>query len=386
MQDHGLFQAICRTNRLDGEHKTFGYIVDFRHLFQKLVNDEGTGALQVYGSELDHSAPGASPEVVMQGRVTKGREMLDAALEALELLCAPVAPPHSTKEFQRYFCGNTQKAGDLAERAPLREAFYKAVASLIRAYANVADALERAGYSPSEIKRLKEKVHAYEKVRDEVRLTADEVLDMKPYEADMRHLIDMYVEARTPRTISPFGNKGLLQVIALVGVEKATTELLGGLGGDREAIAETIENNVRAAISRQELNDPAFYAKMSALLDEVIRIRKERAEAYERYLQEIAKLVVTLQAGHAAGLPKELDSPGKVALYNNLDGDAARALDVDRAVREARPDGWRGVGPREQMVKRAIFEALKKHGLADPAEVEREVERVFAIVKAQKEY
>ena len=36
MQDHGLFQAICRTNRLDGEDKDFGYIVDYKDLFKKV--------------------------------------------------------------------------------------------------------------------------------------------------------------------------------------------------------------------------------------------------------------------------------------------------------------------------------------------------------------
>src|SRR5206468_5131986 len=65
MQDHGLFQAICRTNRLDGEDKTVGYIVDYKNLFKKLVNDKGTGALQVYTSELDQSMGGASPDVLM---------------------------------------------------------------------------------------------------------------------------------------------------------------------------------------------------------------------------------------------------------------------------------------------------------------------------------
>jgi type I restriction enzyme, R subunit len=38
MQDHGLFQAICRTNRLDGEGKDFGYIVDYKDLFKKVEN------------------------------------------------------------------------------------------------------------------------------------------------------------------------------------------------------------------------------------------------------------------------------------------------------------------------------------------------------------
>ena len=45
MQDHGLFQAICRTNRLDGEDKDFGYIVDYKDLFKKVEN-----AIAVYTS------------------------------------------------------------------------------------------------------------------------------------------------------------------------------------------------------------------------------------------------------------------------------------------------------------------------------------------------
>ncbi len=57
MQDHGLFQAICRTNRLDGEDKIFGYIVDYKDLFKKVEN-----AIAVYTSELDHSAPASIPK------------------------------------------------------------------------------------------------------------------------------------------------------------------------------------------------------------------------------------------------------------------------------------------------------------------------------------
>jgi type I restriction enzyme, R subunit len=75
MQDHGLFQAICRTNRLDGDDKDFGYIVDYKDLFKKVEN-----AIAVYTSELDHSAGGAAPEVLLQDRLKKGRERLDEAL------------------------------------------------------------------------------------------------------------------------------------------------------------------------------------------------------------------------------------------------------------------------------------------------------------------
>jgi type I restriction enzyme R subunit len=40
MRDHGLFQAICRVNRLDGDDKEYGYIIDYKDLFKSL---EGAG-------------------------------------------------------------------------------------------------------------------------------------------------------------------------------------------------------------------------------------------------------------------------------------------------------------------------------------------------------
>src|SRR5690606_9699946 len=36
MRDHGLFQAICRVNRLHTEDKEVGYIIDYKDLFKSL--------------------------------------------------------------------------------------------------------------------------------------------------------------------------------------------------------------------------------------------------------------------------------------------------------------------------------------------------------------
>src|SRR5437660_2081441 len=145
MQDHGLFQAICRVNRLDGEDKDFGYIVDYKDLFKRVEN-----AIAVYASELDHSAGGANPEVLVQDRLTKGRDRLDTAIEALALICEPVEAPGGELEHIHYFCGNTEIPADLEEREPRRAALYKATAALVRAYANIADELEGAGYTPAD--------------------------------------------------------------------------------------------------------------------------------------------------------------------------------------------------------------------------------------------
>ena len=372
MQDHGLFQAICRTNRLDGEDKQFGYIVDYMDLFKKVQ-----GAIKVYSSELDHSAPGVDPEVILQDRLTKGRKRLNEALEAIYLICEPVPPPRDDDAYRRYFCGNTEIASDLADREALRATFYKACAALVRAFANIADDLDIAGYSAPEVDEIKRLVADYVKLRDMVRNASGETLDLKAYEADMRHLIDTYIEAKEPRKISPFDDMSLLDIIASLGVDGAIDTLPSGLKRSKDAVAETIENNIRAKIVKERLTDPAFYDKMSKLLDEIIHARKAKALAYEEYLKKIAQLVDTVRVGHDADQPAAIRTQGQRALYNNLGKDADLAMRIDAKVKQVRPADWRGVHAREQEVKRAIYEIVKD---------EAETERIFAIIYHQREY
>jgi type I restriction enzyme R subunit len=396
MQDHGLFQAICRTNRLDGEDKDFGYIVDYKDLFKKVEN-----AIAVYTSELDHSAGGADPEVLLQDRLQKGKERLDNALEALALLCEPVQPPKGPLEHIHYFCGNTEIASDLAEREPQRAALYKGTVALMRSYANLADELPQAGYSDADVNRIKQQMTHYLDMREIVRKASGETLDLKDYEADMRHLIDTYIQADEPRKISPFDNIGLLDLIVKTGIGDAIAAKLAEMKGNKDAIAESIENNVRSKILKEHLSDPAFFEKMSDLLDEVIEARRAKAIEYEDYLQRMAELVERIQRGHSDGIPPRLDTEGKRRLYNNLlktpyqqpptwVGDAAAwqamspeqhaedlAIRIDAAIKLVRSDGWRDVEARERVIKAEIYRVLP-----DVAEVER----IFLIVKAQSEY
>jgi type I restriction enzyme R subunit len=373
MEDHGLFQAICRTNRLDGEDKEFGYIVDYKNLFKKVEN-----AIAVYTSELDNTdSPNADPQILLNDRLAKGRERLDNAIEAIEVLCEPVIPPKGELEHIHYFCGNTEIPEDLAEHAPQRAALYKAVAGLVRAYANISDELEMAGYSAADVNRIKQTLNRYLKLRTIIRNASGESLDLKAYEADMRHLIDTYIEADEPKKISPFGDMPLLELIVKTGIADAINSLPSGIKSSRDAIAETIENNVRSKIIKEQLNDPAYYAKMSALLDEIIADRKAKAIEYEEYLKRIAELAKRVQAGQSEDTPKELNTPGLRALHNNLNHNADLALKIDATVKATRPDAWRGVRAKEQVIKAGLYEILNE---------ESEVDRIFAIIKQQREY
>ena len=372
MQDHALFQAICRTNRLDGEDKDFGYIVDYKDLFKKVEN-----AISVYTSELDSSSGGGSPEILLKDRLKVAREKLDESLEVLFHLCEPVEPPRSNLEYIHYFCGNTEIPADLEEREPQRTALYKAVVTLIRAYANIADELSEAGYSLFDQERIKTQVEQYLKLREIIRKASSETLDTKAYEADMRHLIDAYIEAEEPRQTSHFENLSLVDLIVRLGINDAIKESLGTFNGDKNAIAEVIENNVRKKIIKEQLTDPAYYERMSALLNEIIAARRAKAIEYEEYLKRIADLAAKVKKGKADETPEQLDTPGKRALYNNLNQDEELALTIDETVKRVRPDGWRDHLAKERIIQGALYEILKD---------KEEVERLFLIIKAQKEY
>ena len=393
MQDHGLFQAICRVNRLDGDDKGFGYIVDYKDLFKKVKN-----AISVYTSELDHSAGGVDPEVLLQDRLARGKERLDDAFEAVALLCEPVPAPKGELEHIHFFCGNVEVPAELAEREPQRIALYRATVALVRAYAAIADDLDAAKYTSAEIERVKKDLKRYVDLREVIRKASGETIDLKAYEADMRHLIDTYIEAEEPETISAFGDMPLLELIVKAGIADAVDSLPGGIKASKGAVAETIANNVRSKIIKEHLNDPAYYDRMSKLLEEIIADLKAQRLNYEAYLQKIAVLAQQVQSGQADDVPEQLKkSPGLRALYNNLnapgellaaepgaaqysDGDAKLklAIAIDEAVKRVRPDDWRGNQAKENEIKRALLPLLRN--LPD------EVNRVFNIIKQQPEY
>ena len=373
MQDHGLFQAICRVNRLDSEDKQFGYIIDYKDLFKKVEN-----AVAVYTSELDFDQ--FKPEdcqILLLDRLKKGRERLDNALEEIALLCEPVEPPKLRIDYQHYFCGNPEIAEELKDTELRRTALYKAAVALIRAYANLSAEMDDAGYSAKEQEEIEKTLDFYLKLREEIRMASGETLDMKAYEADMRHLIDNYIQADEPRLISPFGDLSLIELIVKSGIADAINRLPEGIKGSQQAVAETIENNVRQKIIRDHLIDPAFFEEMSTLLNEVIRERKAMAINYEEYLKKIAAIANKVQLGIKPTTPDTMRTPALRALFNNLDKNEELALMLHGNIMEHKPNGWRGIDTREKTVKKAIYSVL---GDVD------ETERIFEIVKKQAEY
>jgi len=373
MQDHGLFQAICRVNRLDGEDKEYGYIIDYKDLFKSLdraVTDYTSGALDGYDKE--------DVAGLLQDRVAKARELFEERLESVRALCEPVEVPKDQQAYFRYFSstdhGNVEQ---LKANEPQRLALYKMTAALVRAYAELAGEMAEAGFSQSEAEAIKNEVTFYENLRNEIKLHSGDAIDLKQYEPAMRHLIDTYIRAEDSVKISAFDDMSLVELIVERGVD-AINALPEGIRKNREAVAETIENNVRKLILDESPINPKYYEKMSELLDALINQRRQDAIAYEEYLRRIVEL--TKQAKNPASgatYPPILSTPGLRALYDNLNKMEAVALSVHRAVCLKAQDGWRSNRFKLAGVRNGIKAVLDDDALVD---------RVLELVKNQNEY
>jgi type I restriction enzyme, R subunit len=392
LRDHNLFQAICRTNRLDGDDKDYGRIVDYKELFGDVQQ-----AIAVYNSdELDlDEGNGGTNNIHLKDWLQEGRKKLDQARESLRYLCDPVPPPREIEQYLRTFCGDAANPASLNETEPVRITFYKAVATLVRAFAALAQDLAEAGYSDADVTALQREVEHYAELRDAIKRHSGEELDIKPYEADMRHLINTYIQADPAADLGDLGEVSLTDLIIKTGIQDAIARKLNEKGRlSRNAIAEGIINNVRKTIIRDQLTDPRFYSQMSQLLDDLIKQSRIDTVAYEDFLRKAEALVKRLaERRPEAGIPAILHGRHEaIVMFNNLssipagtfqcpgndDDKAALALDIDVTVRERAPAGWKGDQAREAQVLNALFPLLGRDREATLA--------LFDIIKNQQGY
>jgi type I restriction enzyme, R subunit len=392
LRDHNLFQAICRTNRLDGEDKDYGYIVDFKELFGNVQH-----AIAVYSSEeLDiDQGSGGDNNVTLKNWLEEGRKQLDTAREALKYLCEPVPAPREIEQYLHYFCGNASNPEALDETEALRISFYKAVASFVRAFAAISRELAEAGYSDKQSAELNRDVELYSEIRAAIKKHSGEELDIKPYEADMRHLLNTYIHADPADPVGEINNYSLVDLIVDTGIHDAIAKKFNHKGKlSNQSVAEGIINNVRKIIVREQLTDPKFYEEMSRLLDDLIQQQRDDAESYAAFLQQAEALAKQLVKKYPTdSVPAILHGHNEaIVLFNNLghlpaahfkwpqgdDEKAALALSIDRVMREHAPAGWKGDETRERQVLNALFPLLARDRTATQA--------VFEIIAHQSGY
>lgn len=376
MRDHGLFQAICRVNRLDDE-KEYGYIIDYKDLFKSLDK-----SIKDYTSEAFDDFDKEDVAGLLQDRLKKGKERLEDALETIRALIEPVEPPKGDIQFQHYFVGKSENPDDLKDTEPRRVALYKATISLIRAYANIADEMLDAAYSVAEIEKIKTEVKYFENLRKEIQIASGDYIDLKQYEPAMRHLIDSYLGAEESKVLSKFDDFSLVELIVEKGKD-AIDELPPNIRKNKDSMSEAIENNLRKVIIEESPTNPMYYEKMSTVLDELIKLRKEKTEEYEKYLDEIVELAKNIKKPSSkTNYPASINTNAKRALYDNLDNNEDLALALDEKIMTTKKDAWRDYNIRRKQVNNAIKAVLKDFEITD----DEDILEIFEIVKNQREY
>ncbi|MEQ9581974.1 MAG: restriction endonuclease subunit R, partial [Arenibacter sp.] len=348
-------------------YNSYGYIVDYMDLFdsvKKSINDYTSGAFDEYDAD--------DVKGLLSDRYEVSKERLETALEKVRALCEPVFPKDDI-HFIRYFCGNPEKSSDIKDTEEKRVNLYKAVASLVRAYTDIANELHKIGYSPLDAKELKEEVIFYKDLKETIKRASGDYVDLKRFEPGMRLLMDMYLDASSSKKISDFENRTLVDIIV-----NAMNEPEAGYGKKNEAVAETIENNVRRKIVEQFQTNPKYYERMSHLLDELIQQRRKEALAYQEYLAKIKELASKIsQSENNGDYPENLDTKAKQALYDKLDQDEVLALALDSVIQSTKLDGWRDGGIKEKKLRIAVGRLIKD---------EERTKELMEIIKAQGEY
>lgn len=378
MADHNLFQAICRVNRLDGEDKEYGYIIDYQDLFQSLdkaISSYTQGAFSDYDSK--------DIEGLLKNRLESAKQDLDNALEMVRGLCEPVRYPKNTQDYYAYFCTtNDAPVDEKLEKEQLRVTLYKSVAKLLRAYANIANEMVECGYSPEQIDRIQTDVKHFESVHESIKMMSADMLDMKLYEPAMRHLLDSYIRAEPSDTVMDFEELGLIELIVDKGSDELIKALPDDIANDEGNVAETIENNVRKTIVDENPVNPKYYEHMSVLLNELVTLRRQKALDYKEYLHKIRELSAKVLRPNSANnhYPDAINTNAKRALYDNLDQNEDLADKLDAAVRLNKQADWQGHLLKERKVANIVRETLALYELDDS------IEEVMTLIKAQPEY
>jgi type I restriction enzyme R subunit len=341
MQDHNLFQAICRVNRVESDKKEFGYIIDYKDLFNEIK-----GAVQDYTNGAFSNFEEGDVAGLLKNRLTQGKKDLDEALEAVEGICMNVNYPRKADNFFDYFVFDQaitpvdEQQAVTIENSNKREMFYDAVRTLTNRYLAIATQMVEAGYTIDEAKAIHDKVTDFDNLRSAIMLRSGDTTDLKGYNAMMRQLLDQYVQAPRSELIAKLEDFSFLDLIE-DGEDKVIDGIVDeehAMGGE-PAAAETISANVRKYVVRKRDSNPEYFDKLSERLNKILEEMKDKSVEYKETLKQLIEMIKEIK--HGTNRPDSLNTDGKRALFDNLNNDEALALKAYDVIKASAEQGFR---------------------------------------------
>lgn len=189
--------------------------------------------------------------------------------------------------------------------------------------------MTKAGYIKEEIKEIKEAVKYYNNARDEIMKSAGDYIELKNYDSSMRYMIDNYISAESSETQYKLDEATLLDVIVASGLDKATETMPESFKKNKKAMALAIENNIASTIINNKNQNPRYYSKMSELLEELIKMKKEQSLDYQEYLEKLIELVKKVKSPEKSGTyPKTMHNVRLRGLYDILDKNEEKTMQL----------------------------------------------------------
>ncbi|MGL2526767.1 type I restriction endonuclease subunit R [Helicobacter pylori] len=365
MQDHKLFQAVCRVNRLDSEDKDFGCIIDYKDLFDSLQeahSDYTNGAFENYERE--------GIQGLISDKAQKIKKKLEETRGQLKTLCEGVKEPKDEEDYIAYFCGN-----DLEKNAQKRRLFYQLVGAFLRMFVELNN-LEKPIHSKEETQPIKQEAEFYRHLQKVIGLSSGDSVDLKSYNEDMRRILDAYIKTTDSEVLFQIEDQGLCEVLAQMDIDDFNKALSQAFKNE-SSMAESIANNTRKRIIEKEASDPKYYEKLSSLLNDLILQFREKKLTYLEYLQQIHDLAKKVIDKEDRNYPKKINTNALKTLYDNLDENEALALEIDACIRGNKKDGWVGHNQKEKNLKIALRKIINDEVL---------LENVFNLAKHIEEY
>ena len=272
LKEHGLLQAIARTNRLH-EGKDYGLIVDYRGLIEKLDT-----AMDMYsGAGLENFDGGDLKGVVVDVMSAIGN--LRSAYTQLVELFAPVGSISDAEAVEVFLADDK-----------MRQDFYTLLCSFGRALHLVLNA-EQAynALSKEERQKYQDTFIFFSKVRRSVKLQYCDAIDNAEYEPLMQNLLDTH--------LSVVGLKKITSPIDILNKDDFEKELeeLGSLRSKADAIA----SRMTRSISEKRDENPAYYDSFSKRIRDALALYKEKVISEAEYLAKMRTIMGDYHAGRS---------------------------------------------------------------------------------------
>ena len=273
LKEHGLLQAIARTNRLhDG--KEYGLIVDYRGLIQKL-----DAAMDMYsGAGLENFEGRDLRGVVID--VLEALGQLRTAYTNLIDLFADVKDLSDTEAVEV----------SLADEKK-REQFYNLLCAFGRALNLVLNSEQAYAALPGEErKKYQDRFVFFSKVRRSVKIRYCDAIDNREYEPLMQNLLDTH--------LSVAGLKQITNPVDILNKDDFERELeeLGSL----RAKADAITSRLSKSISAKYEENPAYYDSFSKRIKDALDQYKEKVISEAEYLAKMRSIMEDYHTGKSS--------------------------------------------------------------------------------------